>query len=342
MDLARLRSNINLVPVLAILAATSPWAMMATAAPPSSELNGVAKITPAPEVDVPVVIDPIDPVDAEVAPASPGVIVEISEPPIAVTAVDETSGSSTEPVRPAMERADATIVDSGPLALEHGEGMDSAAATDSAAQSATAAVLSTAGEIASFDRTPIFGRSGEASNGTAPGTPTISTTGGGNAGSWWNAPELRVFGLLAVLVLAAVFMKRHGGRGIGLAGGPRPSGVVSVLGRFPFGRSASLVLLECGPKVLLLHQHAGKGGEVATLAEFSDLDEVADLRRRLSATERDAKGGFGRELEQTLGLYDRRGRPRGFNGEDGLPVQGPIETVDLTRRRPRRGVRGNG
>ncbi|MDG2021026.1 MAG: flagellar biosynthetic protein FliO [Phycisphaerales bacterium] len=198
-------------------------------------------------------------------------------------------------------------------------------------------VLGDAGAASSFDRRPIFGGASDVEvangeNGTV--VPTVST-------AWWNAPELRVFGLLSVLVLAAVLMRRFGGRAVGLAGGPRPSGVVSVLGRFPFGRSASLVLLECGPKVLLIHQQAGKGGAVSTLSEFADRDEVAELRRQLNADERDAKGGFGRDLEQSLGLYDRRGRPKGFTGNEGLPVQGPIETVDLTRRRPRRGVRGN-
>ena len=308
MELARLRSNITLVPVLTMPGAVSivliilVMSTTAAATPPSSELNGVAKIAPATDTAAPVVLEP-----GEVAmvPVPPAMIVEAADPPI-----------------------------------EAATGADSSEGTDDASRTAAAAVLSTAGEIASFDRTPIFGRPGGTSGGTPADAPA-TTRVAGNATSWWNAPELRVFGLLAVLVLAAVFMKRHGGRGIGLAGGPRPSGVVSVLGRFPFGRSASLVLLECGSKVLLLHQHAGKGGDVTTLAEFSDLDEVADLRSRLSATERDKKDGFGRELEQTLGLYDRRGRPRGFGGEDGLPVQGPIETVDLTRRRPRRGVRGN-
>ena len=255
-------------------------------------------------------------------------------------------GAGDSPIEPVIESTSPESVvvadgDSRSLDADMDPGLEPSVEDEDASRAAAAAVLSTAGEIASFDRTPIFGRAGDASGETAAGTPLTTTTPVGTATSWWNAPELRVFGLLALLVLAAVFMKRHGGRSIGLAGGPRPSGVVSVLGRFPFGRSASLVLLECGPKVLLLHQHAGKGGEVTTLAEFSDRDEVADLRGRLTATERDAKGGFGRELEQNLGLYDRRGRPRGFGGEDGLPVQGPIETVDLTRRRPRRGVRGN-
>ena len=205
------------------------------------------------------------------------------------------------------------------------------------AESLTADVLGEAGAASSFDRRPIFGADSETSvaiGETGPISPAGTT-------AWWNAPELRVFGLLSLLVIAAVCMRRFGGRAIGLAGGPRPSGVVSVLGRFPFGRSASLVLLECGPKVLLLHQQAGKGGAVSTLSEFANRDEVAELRRQLNANERDAKDGFGRDLEQSLGLYDRGGRPKGFNGDEGLPIQGPIETVDLTRRRPRRGVRGN-
>ena len=335
MDLARIRSQITVVPVVTLLASTSIMTTMATATPPSSELNGVAKIAPAADLDPPVIIEPEQ---VDVTPATSDV--DASSP--SVMAV----GAGDSPIEPVIESTSPESVvvadgDSRPLDADMDPGLEPSVEDEDASRAAAAAVLSTAGEIASFDRTPIFGRAGNASGETAAGTPLTTTTPVGTATSWWNAPELRVFGLLALLVLAAVFMKRHGGRSIGLAGGPRPSGVVSVLGRFPFGRSASLVLLECGPKVLLLHQHAGKGGEVTTLAEFSDRDEVADLRGRLTATERDAKGGFGRELEQNLGLYDRRGRPRGFGGEDGLPVQGPIETVDLTRRRPRRGVRGN-
>lgn len=327
MDLARLRSNITLVFALAISAVVST---VAVADPPTSELNGVAKITPPAEFDAPTVVEPDR--------SASTIVVEV---PASSIPEEDPVESSPESDRPTPDGGDAPPVAPEPFVVEDGGGLDAGDADDDASRTAAAAVLATAGEIASFDRTPIFGRSDGSSTGPGAGPPTTSTMAADQAGSWWNAPELRVFALLAVLVLAAVFMKRHGGRAIGLAGGPRPSGVVSVLGRFPFGRSASLVLLECGPRVLLLHQHAGKGGEVTTLAEFSDLDEVAELRGRLSATERDAKGGFGRELEQTLGLYDRRGRPRGFSGDEGLPVQGPIETVDLTRRRPRRGVRGN-
>ena len=339
MDLARIRSQITVVPVVTLLTSMSIMTTMATATPPSSELNGVAKIAPAADLDAPVIIEPEQ---VDVMPTTSDV--EASVP--SVPSVQSVMAVGDSPIEPVIESTSPESVvvadgDSRSLDADMDPGLEPSVEDEDASRAAAAAVLSTAGEIASFDRTPIFGRAGDASGETAAGTPLTTTTPVGTATSWWNAPELRVFGLLALLVLAAVFMKRHGGRSIGLAGGPRPSGVVSVLGRFPFGRSASLVLLECGPKVLLLHQHAGKGGEVTTLAEFSDRDEVADLRGRLTATERDAKGGFGRELEQNLGLYDRRGRPRGFGGEDGLPVQGPIETVDLTRRRPRRGVRGN-
>lgn len=248
-------------------------------------------------------------------------------PPEPSTITEDPTSSEPEPIESIIE-----VMTPEPVLVP-----DDEAFAPTAAEGVTADVLSEAGAAASFDRRPIFRGSSEPSIAIGEGG-AISPAG---KTAWWNASELRVVGLLAVLVIAAVFMRRFGGRAIGLAGGPRPSGVVSVLGRFPFGRSASLVLLECGPKVLLLHQQAGKGGAVSTLSEFGDRDEVAELRRRLNVDERDAKDGFGRDLEQSLGLYDRLGRPKGFSGDEGLPIQGPIETVDLTRRRPRRGVRGN-
>ncbi len=304
--------------IIIVFGLLTPFATGAESiAPPSSELNGVATITEAVPLelgvtkDVPTVLAALEP--EETTGFEGPVAVDLSSP---TSNLIETIG---EVARPQASDPDGEL------------------AASIIAEDVSADVLSQAGATASFDRRAIFGASADASVPTGDGG-AISPAG---ATAWWNAPELRVFGLLSVLVIAAVMMRRFGGRAIGLAGGPRPSGVVSVLGRFPFGRSASLVLLECGPKVLLLHQQAGKGGAVTTLSEFGDRDEVAELRRQLNANERDAKGGFGRDLEQSLGLYDRRGRPKGFSGDDGLPIQGPIETVDLTRRRPRRGVRGN-
>jgi flagellar biogenesis protein FliO len=156
---------------------------------------------------------------------------------------------------------------------------------------------------------------------------------------WWSSPEMRVGLLLAAFVAVAIVARRWSN-----ARGPRagrPSGVLSVLARYPFGRGASLVLLEVGPRMVLVHQQNGRGGEVRPIAEFTTNEEIAELRTRLGIARREADPGFGRDLERHLGLYDRKGRPQGFGGPDGLPLDDVMETVDLTRRRPRRGNRTN-
>ncbi len=156
--------------------------------------------------------------------------------------------------------------------------------------------------------------------------------------AWWETPEARVVTLLILLGGAALMARRFAGRS-GLPGARRPSGILSVLARYPFGRGASLVLLECGPRLLLLHQHGGRGGAVTTVAEFTDPVEIAELRTRLGALERSENPPFQADLVRNLGLYDRKGRPEGFGGPDGVPMDDAMETVDLTRRRPRSGVR---
>ncbi len=156
---------------------------------------------------------------------------------------------------------------------------------------------------------------------------------------WWNTAEFRVGVLLVSFVGLAILARRWSNTRGPRAG--RPSGVLSVLARYPFGRGASLVLLEVGPRVVLVHQQGGRGGEVRPVAEFSTPEEIAEIRTRLGIAQRADEPGFGRDLEQQLGLYDRRGRPAGFGGADGLPLDDAMETVDLTRRRPRRGTRTN-
>ena len=159
---------------------------------------------------------------------------------------------------------------------------------------------------------------------------------GGEA--WWSGPEARVVGLLALLCGAALFARRFAGRGV-LPGSPRPAGVLTVLARYPFGRAASLVLIECGPKIILVHQHGGRGGAVTTVSEFSEAADIAELRTRLGAAERSGGDAFHTDLVRNLGRYDRQGRPEGFGGPGGVPVDETMETVDLTRRRPRSGAR---
>lgn len=62
------------------------------------------------------------------------------------------------------------------------------------------------------------------------------------------------------------------------AGGRAPSGILSILGRYPVGRGQTLVLLQCDRRVLLLSQCRTRGGaSFSTLAEFTDPIEVASL-----------------------------------------------------------------
>ena len=186
---------------------------------------------------------------------------------------------------------------------------------------------------ASAERTPISERFGRGLSGMIGSRQEADT-------SWWQSPELRVLGFLAVLGVAAVVVRRMSGRG-SFPGAVRPSGVISVMARYPFGRGASLVLLECGPRIILLHQHGGRGGEVTSIAEFSDPEEIARLRARVGGVERREETGFQDSLLKNLGRYDRKGRPEGFGQGGGLPLDDVMETVDLTRRRPRRGGRGD-
>ncbi|MFN9993810.1 MAG: hypothetical protein ACK54H_10725 [Phycisphaerales bacterium] len=63
------------------------------------------------------------------------------------------------------------------------------------------------------------------------------------------------------------------------AGGRAPSGVLSVLGRYPVSRGTTLVLLKVDRRVLLLCQNSsrGAGSTMSTLCEFTDAEDVASL-----------------------------------------------------------------
>ena len=178
------------------------------------------------------------------------------------------------------------------------------------------------------------------------GTPGATGPAAAKTTSWWNGPEARVIWLLVILIGAAMLVNRYGGKGAAgakrLAGGGRPSGVIQVLARYPMGRGSQLMLVECGPRVILMHQQRGRSGNgISTLSEFTGRDEVANLRRRIEAGGRDADESFSMDLERSLGTYGRDGAPISIGGS-GLPDSASMETVDLTRRRPRRNARGNG
>ena len=63
------------------------------------------------------------------------------------------------------------------------------------------------------------------------------------------------------------------------AGGRAPSGVLSVLGRYPVSRGSTLVLLKVDRRVLLISQSSSRTGGVGmqTLCEITDPEEVASI-----------------------------------------------------------------
>ena len=85
-------------------------------------------------------------------------------------------------------------------------------------------------------------------------------------------------GLVVLLLLGVRFIMRRAGGSLG--GGGRPSGVLQVHGRYPMGRGQSLVLLQVGDRMVLVHQG---GGRMQTLTEFKTEGEVAELRSRIEA-----------------------------------------------------------
>jgi len=105
------------------------------------------------------------------------------------------------------------------------------------------------------------------------------------ADSGWTRTILALAGVLGVILAAGVGLRRFARSGPTLAvalgpGGPSPSGVLEVLGRYPVGRGQSLVLLKVDRRVLLLSQsHGGRGGGggFRTLCAFDDAEDVASL-----------------------------------------------------------------
>jgi flagellar biogenesis protein FliO len=91
-------------------------------------------------------------------------------------------------------------------------------------------------------------------------------------------------GVITVILIAGVVVKRVARRGGGLLGalgpgGRAPSGLMEILGRYPVGRGATLVLLKVDRRILLLCQGGGKlgGAGMTTLSEITDPEEVASI-----------------------------------------------------------------
>jgi flagellar biogenesis protein FliO len=89
------------------------------------------------------------------------------------------------------------------------------------------------------------------------------------------------------------------------AGGRAPSGVLSVLGRYPVSRGQTLVLLKVDRRVLLLCQNSsrGSGSNMSTLCEFTDAEDVASL---LMKTRDDREASQAETFSKALKESDRR------------------------------------
>ena len=138
-------------------------------------------------------------------------------------------------------------------------------------------------------------------------------------------------GLAVVLVLLLglrwLVRRTSTGAGRGLAGGRAPSGVASILARYPIARGQQVLLLGVGQRIIVVHQSAGT---MQTLSEFTDPDEVLALRMQINGTERSqADQGFTAKITQAL-----EKKPDGPALEPVAGMPGLVsETVDLTQKR---------
>lgn len=150
-----------------------------------------------------------------------------------------------------------------------------------------------------------------------------SATSGSSPGTGLSASAFRTAGSLALVVgliftAARVFKrlsggKAHGGLAAALGtGGPSPAGLIEVLGRYPVGRGATLILLRLDSRVLLLSQSGGGGfpglrarsapASLTTLCEITRPEDVASI---LVRTQDDEQRTIAAGFKELLTRFDR-------------------------------------
>lgn len=211
-------------------------------------------------------VDRLAAVDASAAQPWVAPAVEARSP------VDPQAGSSGVPDEPAERR---------PGSVDNVAG-DAAAAT-AGAERARARPLGPRGDAGTVGRA-----------GRALGQPGAASGVGSGVTREIPRTALALGGVVALILIFAGAVKRFGrGAGGGSRGwsiaamlgpaGRAPSGVMSVLARYPVARGQTLVLLQVDRRVLLLsHTHPslrlrGGHGGFTTLAEFNDPVEVASI-----------------------------------------------------------------
>ena len=146
-------------------------------------------------------------------------------------------------------------------------------------------------------------------------------------------------GLAVVLVLlwmirAMIRRSGHGASGLAARAGA-PSGVLSVLARYPVARGQQVMLLGVGQRILVVHQSQGS---MRTLSEVVDDDEVLALRMQVNGQDRsNAEADFSSKVARALERKPDGPLLRPVAGMPGLVS----ETVDLTSARSGR-ISGGG
>ena len=124
-----------------------------------------------------------------------------------------------------------------------------------------------------------LGGGGRINAGVTNSDPSNDTSGGG----WGVRTVLALVAVIGLILLCKALFVRVAARGGGTlsaqlgASGRAPSGLLSVLARYPVAKGSTLVLLRLDRRVLLLSQ-TGQG--FTTLAEIDDPEEVATLIMR--------------------------------------------------------------
>jgi flagellar biogenesis protein FliO len=188
-------------------------------------------------------------------------------------------------------------------------------ATDSAPRAATNALESLPlgaspeprARTADFSPSPTpaqFSRPRDATSSPSTSNPSTSSDGTLNT-------ILALAGVLALILLAAAGLRRIARGSGGLIGqlgpgGRAPSGVLSVLARYPIARGTTLVLLKVDRRVLLLCQSQGRGitagASLSTLCELTDPEDVASI---LLKTRDDEESSLAQRFERLLADEDR-------------------------------------
>lgn len=130
----------------------------------------------------------------------------------------------------------------------------------------------------------------------AEAQPVASPAEPASAGLGVTRTILSLSVVVALILLIAGVVKKLSGRVGGLAaaigaGGKAPSGILSILGRYPLDRGTTLILLRVDRRVLLLSQTRTRSRfgaattSIATLSEFTADTDVASIVAKASAAE---------------------------------------------------------